>query len=51
MNPAFFKNQIDFRNWLAENYKTESENLVGYYEIGSGKPGISKMILLNFETI
>ena len=41
MNPAFFKTQIDFRNWLADNFKIETEKLVAYYKIGSGKPSMT----------
>ncbi|NUN98999.1 MAG: YdeI/OmpD-associated family protein [Saprospiraceae bacterium] len=37
MTPTFFKNQAEFRAWLAENYQKEKEILVGFYKTGSGK--------------
>jgi uncharacterized protein YdeI (YjbR/CyaY-like superfamily) len=37
MEPIFFKNQKEFRNWLERNHKNESELLVGYYKKESGK--------------
>jgi len=37
MTPTFFKNQSEFRAWLAENHKKETELLVGFYKTGSGK--------------
>ena len=41
MNPTFFATQEDFRKWLAENHKKETEFLVGFYKIGSRKPSMS----------
>lgn len=37
MNPRFFKNQIAFRNWLKKNHNKETELLVGFYKVKSGK--------------
>lgn len=37
MTPKFFPTQNDFREWLAENYKTETEIIVGFYNVKSGK--------------
>jgi len=37
MTPIFFKNQSEFRTWLSENHQKETELLVGFYKIGSGK--------------
>jgi len=37
MTPTFFKNQSEFRTWLAENHQKETELLVGFYKTGSGK--------------
>ncbi|MFM9947305.1 MAG: YdeI/OmpD-associated family protein [Saprospiraceae bacterium] len=37
MTPTFFKNQAEFRAWLAENHQKETDLLVGFYKIGSGK--------------
>ncbi len=41
MFPTFFTIQSDFRKWLAKNHKTESELLVGFYKVGSGKPSMT----------
>jgi uncharacterized protein YdeI (YjbR/CyaY-like superfamily) len=41
MNPIFFSTQTDFRAWLAENYDKQTELLVGYYKVGSGRPGMT----------
>lgn len=38
MNPKFFPNQSEFRQWLEENHDKETELIVGFYRIGSGKP-------------
>ncbi len=37
MKPVFFKNQNEFRKWLAKYHLKESEIIVGFYKIGSGK--------------
>jgi len=41
MQPKFFPTQADFRTWLEENYDKETEIIVGYYKIGSGKSGMN----------
>ncbi len=41
MNPIFFEKQADFRQWLAENHQSETELLVGFYKVGSGKPSMT----------
>ena len=41
MNLIFFPTQAHFRAWLAENYDKATELLVGYYKVGSGKPGMT----------
>lgn len=41
MFPTFFAKPSDFRKWLAKNHKTESELLVGFYKVGSGKPSMT----------
>jgi uncharacterized protein YdeI (YjbR/CyaY-like superfamily) len=41
MTPLFFSKQSEFRKWLEENHKTETELIVGYYRVGSGKPSIT----------
>jgi uncharacterized protein YdeI (YjbR/CyaY-like superfamily) len=38
MNPVFFQNQNEFREWLEKNHKIESEIIVGFYKVGTGKP-------------
>ena len=41
MEPLFFKNQDDFRKWLMAVYEKETELLVGFYKVGSGKASMS----------
>ncbi|MBP6016500.1 MAG: YdeI/OmpD-associated family protein [Candidatus Promineofilum sp.] len=41
MNPVFFATPADFRAWLALNYDTATELLVGYYKVGTGRPSIT----------
>ena len=41
MTPKFFPTQTDFRQWLAENHTTETEIIVGYYNVKSGKPSLT----------
>jgi len=41
MTPKFFAEQIDFRRWLETNYDKETELLVGFYKVGSGKPSMN----------
>lgn len=38
MKTKFFPTQDDFRRWLEENHDKESELIVGFYNIKSGKP-------------
>jgi uncharacterized protein YdeI (YjbR/CyaY-like superfamily) len=37
MKPIFFSNQSEFRKWLEKNHKSETEILVGFYKVNSGK--------------
>jgi uncharacterized protein YdeI (YjbR/CyaY-like superfamily) len=41
MDPVFFKNQAAFRKWLEKNHSLESELLVGFYKVDSGKANMS----------
>ncbi|HBB93563.1 MAG: bacteriocin-protection protein [Bacteroidetes bacterium GWF2_49_14] len=41
MDVVFFATQHEFRRWLEEHHQTETELLVGYYKLGSGKPSIT----------
>ncbi|MES3019593.1 MAG: YdeI/OmpD-associated family protein [Bacteroidota bacterium] len=41
MTPTFFKNQDGFRNWLESNYEKETELLVGFYKVSSGKQNMT----------
>ena len=41
MNPVYFKDQNEFRKWLGKNHNRESEIIVGYYKVGTGKPSMS----------
>ncbi|HVG15178.1 MAG TPA: YdeI/OmpD-associated family protein [Chitinophagaceae bacterium] len=37
MTPTFFKGPADFRKWLAKHHEKETELLVGFYKVESGK--------------
>jgi uncharacterized protein YdeI (YjbR/CyaY-like superfamily) len=41
MKPIFFETASDFRKWLKKNHNKETELLVGYYKVGSGKPSMT----------
>lgn len=41
MNPVYFNDQNEFRKWLEKNHNTESEIIVGYYKVGTGKPSLT----------
>lgn len=41
MKPIFFPTQEDFRKWLEENHGRETEIIVGYYNVKSGKGGMT----------
>jgi disulfide oxidoreductase YuzD len=41
MTPKFFPTQADFRRWLEANHDKETEIIVGYYNVGSGKSGMT----------
>lgn len=41
MTPTFFPTPADFRKWLAKNHEKETELLVGFYKVSSGKPSIT----------
>jgi len=41
MNPVYFKDQNEFRKWLEKNHDTESEIILGYYKVGTGKPSLT----------
>jgi uncharacterized protein YdeI (YjbR/CyaY-like superfamily) len=41
MTPIFFAKQSDFRKWLQKNHKKETELLVGFYKVNSGKPSMT----------
>ena len=41
MTPTFFAKQADFKKWLEKNHKKETELLVGFYKVDSGKPSIT----------
>lgn len=40
-SPIFFPTQQDFRDWLEENHKKETELLVGFYKVKTKKPSMS----------
>ena len=39
--PTFFAKQSDFREWLQKNHDKETELLVGFYKVGSGKSSMT----------
>jgi len=41
MKPTFFAKQSDFRKWLKKNHKKETELVVGFYKVVSGKPSLT----------
>jgi uncharacterized protein YdeI (YjbR/CyaY-like superfamily) len=41
MNPTFFANSNEFREWLAQNHISEKEILVGYYKVNAQKPSMT----------
>lgn len=41
MKATFFATPSDFKKWLENNYKTETELLVGYYKVHTKKPTMS----------
>jgi uncharacterized protein YdeI (YjbR/CyaY-like superfamily) len=41
MEPTFFATPDEFRAWLEEHHATESELLVGFHKMGSGRPSIT----------
>ncbi len=41
MNPIFFANPSEFREWLARNHETTDELWVGYYKKATGKPSMT----------
>jgi uncharacterized protein YdeI (YjbR/CyaY-like superfamily) len=38
---TFFATQNDFRVWLENNYEKETELIVGYYKVNSGRPSLT----------
>jgi uncharacterized protein YdeI (YjbR/CyaY-like superfamily) len=41
MTPTFFAGQKEFRKWLDKNHKKETELVVGFYKVDSGKPSMT----------
>lgn len=41
MKARFFENPEEFRAWLEINHKRETELLVGFYKVNSGKPSMT----------
>eukprot|EP01041_Mallomonas_annulata_P021056 gene21056-41011_t len=41
MVATFFATQAEFREWLEKHNKIETELLVGFYKVNSGKPSMS----------
>ena len=41
MSPTFFPTQNDFRTWLEDNSENETELVVGFYKVNSGKASMT----------
>ena len=41
MKPIFFSKPSEFRKWLSKNHKKETELLVGFYKVDSGKSSMT----------
>lgn len=41
MTPVFFTTKSAFRKWLDKNHNKETELLVGFYKVDSGKPSMT----------
>jgi uncharacterized protein YdeI (YjbR/CyaY-like superfamily) len=41
MTPHFFAEPSGFRVWLEENHERETEVLIGFYKVSSGKPSMT----------
>src|SRR5882757_8594746 len=41
MQPTFFPTAAAWRDWLQKNHDKQTELLVGFYKIGSGKPSMT----------
>lgn len=41
MTLLFFKNENEFREWLEKNHQSETELLVGFYKVNTGKPSMT----------
>ncbi len=41
MTATYFETAAAFRKWLEKHHKKETELLVGFYKVGSGKPSLS----------
>jgi uncharacterized protein YdeI (YjbR/CyaY-like superfamily) len=41
MVPKFFPTEKKFRKWLEKNHKKETELIVGFYKVDSGKPSMT----------
>ncbi|HET6227145.1 MAG TPA: YdeI/OmpD-associated family protein [Bacteroidia bacterium] len=41
MKPLFFSTHLQFRTWLKKNHKKETELLVGFYKVTSGKKSMT----------
>jgi uncharacterized protein YdeI (YjbR/CyaY-like superfamily) len=41
MTPTYFAAKKDFRDWLEKNHDKQTELLVGFYKVDSGKPSIT----------
>lgn len=41
MSAVYFASAAAFRDWLAEHHETETEVLVGFWKVATGKPSLS----------
>ena len=41
MEPKFFSSQNEFRKWLKKNHAKESELVVGFWKVATGRPSMT----------
>jgi len=41
MKPIFFQSPSEFRKWLEKNHKIETEIVVGFHKVATGKPSMT----------
>src|SRR5688572_3290904 len=41
MKPTFFSQPSEFRKWLEKHHEKDTELVVGFYKVGTGKPSMT----------